>query len=108
MADIEWSGCSMGVNALGCCYVDLETYTKVSRSSPGAPGEYTHVEKLKNLVNVGQCRKYERMDKAIWKLCNNDYDSILKFSLHLDHPDPQLQDKEIASYTTTLTHLVKV
>ena len=72
LADIEWNSIKMGRTSMGCCYEDEKVYTKVARYVE--EGKYIHVEKLKNRGHFGNRRSFERMDKAIWKMNNNDWD----------------------------------
>ena len=83
VSDIEWKGLKMGRTAMGCCFEEEKVYCKLSREVAGTPPSYVHCEKLKGLNAFGPVRRFERIDKAVWKLNNNNWDCKVKFSLHL-------------------------
>jgi hypothetical protein len=88
----------MGRTQMGCCFEEERVCIRIGAENPD--GTWKHVEKLKNRAALGVQRGFERFEKAVYKINNNNWDMKIKFALHIEDGD-----KIMAYFVTTMNEL---
>ena len=88
----------MGRTQMGCCFEEERVCIRIAAENPD--GTWRHVEKLKNRTAFGARRTFERLDKAVYKINNNNWDMKIRFNLHIEDGD-----KKMAYFDTTMNEL---
>jgi hypothetical protein len=83
---------------MGCCFEEERVCIRITADN--GDGTWKHIEKLKNKVALGTQRSFERLDKEVYKINNNNWDTKIKFALHIEE-----NDRLMAFFTTTLNIL---
>jgi hypothetical protein len=83
---------------MGCCFEEERVCIRILAENKD--GTWRHVEKLKNRKAVGHRRGFEKFDKAVYKINNNDWDAKIKFTLHIEEGD-----RKMAYFVTTMNEL---